>query len=222
MLLGDVLVGATGRADNGFALQLEHVRTGDAGSRQHDDKRDVRRAHGRRRADNSTLAVADDADVLGIDFFAALQIIDASDDVAGHVVQGLAGGVAGGTAHAAVIQPQNGDAAPRQIIGDHQKRLVTQQRLIAILRSGTGYHDRRWKWSRPAGQCQRTGQLDAALSLIGHILGVIWIRRLGVLRAIQALQLFYALENQRKRDSLHECPGDFLATVAQFAVIAGM
>ena len=58
---------------------------------------------------------------------------------------------AGGAPDAAVVHAQHGDAAARQVVGEHQERLVAQQRLVAVLRARAGdQHARRGAARRPA------------------------------------------------------------------------
>ena len=67
------------------ALRDQYLIAGNAGSRHHHDERDVFVARGNHGSDDSAFAVADQSDLVGIDFGARLQVSDAGFGVGGEV-----------------------------------------------------------------------------------------------------------------------------------------
>src|SRR5439155_11267822 len=111
--------------------------------------------------DDAAFAVADEADLPRIDFPAALEELDAGEHIDGEIGRGRIRDATGRAADAAVVDTADGDTAAGQVIGQDQERLVTQDGLVPVLRSGTGDEEHGGKWSPGTRHRQGPGQLDA-------------------------------------------------------------
>ena len=78
------------------------------------------------RRDDPAFAVADQADRRGIDLLSRLQEGDAREDVACEVVARRLRHAPGRTADAAVVDAEHGHASAREVVGQHEERLVLE------------------------------------------------------------------------------------------------
>src|SRR6185312_16328143 len=81
------------------------------------------------------LAVADQADALGVDLFSRFQIANAGEHVAGEIFQRALLQISGGFPYPAVVYSKHGNPGASQMIRNHQERLVAEDCLVAILRA---------------------------------------------------------------------------------------
>ena len=107
---------------------------GDARPAQHDDERNLRVSGGQHGRDEPALAVPEQPDALGVDLGSHAERLPRGPRVAGEVLARRRRESAGRLAHAAVVVPQHGDAAPREVVREHEERLVAEDLLIAVLR----------------------------------------------------------------------------------------
>ena len=89
---------------------------------------------GDHRCDQAAFAVADQADASRVDFFAALEKCDSREHILGKVGRSGIRDAAGRAADAAVVDAQHRDAAAREKVGQHEERLVFEDRFVTILR----------------------------------------------------------------------------------------
>ena len=85
---------------------------------------DFDRRHGR---DDPPFAMADQADLLGVDLASSLQIVEAGEHVAGEIFTRRRLDVARRPADSAVVDAQNGHAATGEVIGQDKERLVAEE-----------------------------------------------------------------------------------------------
>ena len=119
-------------------MQIENLFARQSWPGQHDDERDVTGLRGDHRCDQTALAVADQTDLFRIDTLVIFEKFDSGQHIGGKIFARRVWHAAGRTAHAAIIHAQHSDASPRQIVGNHPKRLMTHEFFIAVLRAGAG------------------------------------------------------------------------------------
>src|SRR5690606_41387986 len=107
--------------------------------------------------------------------------------------------VARGAADTAIVDSQHGESAASQIVGEHEERLVTHQRLVAILTPRSGDQEHRRKRTVRTGPRQRAGEPNAVgRILIRDFLGHVGKRRRGFLGSSCWLNLLSAPQYERK------------------------
>ena len=107
---------------------------------------------GRRdRCDHPAFAMADQAHLLGVDFRSSLQESQAGQCVSREVFAGRGLGRAGGPADSTVVDPQDCNPAPGEVIRQNEERLVAQNAFIAILSSRARDQDHGRKRAFPRG-----------------------------------------------------------------------
>ena len=116
-------------------LPQQHFFQGQADSRKQDNVSDVAGSDRRPRRDRPAFTVANQSDTARIDLFSCAQISDLCEGVFDEVRIGRFGKVPGRFADAAVVAAQHRDTLPGQVIGEHKKRPVIENRFIAILRA---------------------------------------------------------------------------------------
>src|SRR5580704_13113876 len=106
--------------------------------------------------DQSAFAVANEPDSLGVQILAGFQISDCGLSIAGEVLDGGIGVVAGGLASAALIKTQSGNPLARQMVGQDQERAMPLDGFIAIARSVVAKEDGDGEWPRALRKCKST------------------------------------------------------------------
>src|SRR5260370_4369570 len=94
----------------------------------------MRSNHGR---DQPAFTVAKETDFLWVDLLASIQVSEGSFGVAGKILGRCARVIASGFADTAFIEAKNGDAFSRQVVRQHEKRAMSDERFIAVMRPGT-------------------------------------------------------------------------------------
>jgi hypothetical protein len=105
--------------------------------------------------------VAEDADSLPVDFAVPLEELDARSGVAREVLRRRREEVACRGPDAPVVVAQDGEPAPRKVLGDRAERLVRPERLVSILRPGPSHEHHGGGASGRDGEREGSCQADA-------------------------------------------------------------
>ncbi len=146
MFIGFGLGGSHGQAKCA-SLSDQHLITANAGASHEDDESYVGIAGGHHGRDDAAFAMADETELVMIHFRAAFEIGEAGFDVSSEIGGGGGGEIAGGFADAAIVHTEDGDALASEVIGEHEKRTVAEEGLVAILRTGAGDENDAWEWA---------------------------------------------------------------------------
>src|SRR6266436_9039520 len=92
---------------------------------------------GNQRCDQTTFAVADQADFRCGNFLAGFQIGEGGIGVARKIFRRSIAVIASGLAVSALIETKNGNAFSGKVVGQDQKRAMPSERFIAVVRPGT-------------------------------------------------------------------------------------
>src|SRR5687767_7171725 len=129
-----------------FSLRVNDVFATLTKTSQEHDERHVGGAGRNHRRDHSSFAVPDEADHLWIELFPLSKKIDSGHDVLGEIFARCRKRPNVCSANATIVNSEYGDAVSRQMIGEHEERTMSRDRLVAVLWSTAGYqqHDRVW------------------------------------------------------------------------------
>ncbi len=100
------------------------------------------------------------------------------------VLGGRRGELARGLPDAAVVVAEHGDARPREVVRQHQERLVSEHGLVPILCPGSGHQDRRGEGAPASRDRQRACQRHAGRAPDRDLQRVVGERRRRVLGAV--------------------------------------
>ena len=134
-----------------------------------------------------------------VDLAPRLEERDSGENVAGEIIAGRGRRAPGRAADAAVIETQHGHSTAGQRVGQHQERLVLEDRLVAVLRARAAdqYQSRERPRSLGLGQCPGQGH-SPGLVLVADLDHLVRKRSLGRLRPAQLGGLIGLLQGQRK------------------------
>ena len=184
-------------------LELDHLGAGHARAGEHDDEGHVLRLAGRERRHQPALAVAHQADLLLGDLRMGLEPLHPGQGVLCKIGRG--GGIHAPrrAADPAVVRPQHGDAMAAQMVGEDQERLMTQERLIAVLGAAAGDQHHRRKGTLARRDRQRAGELHIPVR-VGHLLRGVRERRPGLLDPLGPLHRLAAQPEGERGGALGE------------------
>ncbi len=178
-----------------MSLRAQAFRAGHGGAGHRNDEVGALAAAGQHIGDDAALAVTDDP--RGARFGTGGEPAQGACRVRGEVLQRGRGVVPFGCGRPPVVVTQDGDSAARQVVGRHEKRLVAEQLLVAVLSTRTGHQYDGRKGPLSGGQSQRAGEGDACCGVVEHhLLRGVGVGRPGCLRSCAFL--LAARESQRQ------------------------
>src|SRR5581483_2771088 len=116
-------------------LLNEYLIAANARTGQHDNESYVAIAGGHHSGDDRAFAMSDQANFVGINFRVTLQKGDTRFSICSEIGRGGQGEAAGGLAETAVVGTQHRYSPAGQIVGQNEKRLVTENGFVAVLRA---------------------------------------------------------------------------------------
>ena len=102
--------------------------------------------------------MAHQADPVRIDVGPALQIGDARQNIGREILGRGVSHVAGRAAHASIVDPQYGNAAACQVVGNHEEGAMSEDRFVAVLLAGSRDEQHGRKRSAGPRKRQRAGE----------------------------------------------------------------
>src|SRR5271166_2351288 len=172
-----------------------HARAG-----HHHDESYVRIAGGHHRCNKPAFAVADQADLMGIDLGPGLEVRHSGFGISRKVRSGNVGHAPGGLAYATVVHAEHNNAFTSQVIRKHEKRFVAEQGFVTIMSSRSGNQEHRGKWAFPWWNRQSARERDplGLLVVVRDVLFAVRIRLNRVLRpaTLQLRHILNALDYQ--------------------------
>src|SRR2546430_5947340 len=135
------------------------------------------------RCDHAAFAVAKESGFLGVNFLAGFQVSEGRFDVAGKIFGRRTGVISGGLADTTLIEAKNSDAFSRQVVRQHEKRAMSNESFISIVRAGTAEENGSGKRPLPARNSERAREGDLRFSVReGDFFFLVRLRFCGVLR----------------------------------------
>jgi hypothetical protein len=198
----DLLCILAGHFQGEGVLHIQDLVSRHSGSGHQHEERDMGIVRGHHGRDDRAFAVADQADPVRIPFRACFQVRDAGLGVTGEVGHGSALEGSFRFANATLVGPQHLNAFSGEKVGENQKRAMTHQAFVAVVRLGPADQQPCGEWPCALRDGQGSRELDArGFVVIGDFFFAIGIRFDRILRPA-LLELggsLYALEHERER-----------------------
>src|ERR1700674_1848309 len=146
--------------------------------------------HREHRRNDSAFTVANEADSFRVEFLAGFQIGERGFGIAGKILGGRVGVLAGGLADPPLIETKNGNAFVRQMVRQNEKWAMSDDTLIAVVRPRAGKEDGNGKGTLARRNRERSRKRDFRFVIgKGNFLFLIRIRLYRVLGADQLKEL---------------------------------